>query len=146
MDYSLSLWPFWCVNVLNFHWMDKNICSEDKSKTYGKFTWASASMPSVCFEWRDVEHWWTELWVRHWRYSQQKLKFFFRTFQVPTQASANQIPLLKYPRAKASQSCSCNSRKVKRLSIVTITIKLFCFLDSRCRYWYLGKQGGWWPI
>ncbi len=43
-----------------------------------------------------------------WRCSQQKLK----TFQVPTQSSANQIALCKYPSAEASQSHSYNTRKV----------------------------------
>ncbi len=43
-----------------------------------------------------------------WRCLQQKLK----TFQAPTPASANQIALCKYPSADASQSCSCNTRKV----------------------------------
>ncbi len=43
-----------------------------------------------------------------WRCSQQKLK----TFQVPTQSSANQIALCKYPSAEASQSHSYNTRNV----------------------------------
>ncbi len=44
----------------------------------------------------------------HWRCSRQKLK----TFQAPTEASTNQIALCKYPSADASQSRSCNTRKV----------------------------------
>ncbi len=36
----------------------------------------------------------------------------FSTFQAPMAASANQIALCKYPSADASQSRSCNTRKV----------------------------------
>ncbi len=48
----------------------------------------------------------------HRRCSRQKLK----TFQAPTQASANQIGLCKYPSADASQSCSCNTEMGTRVS------------------------------
>ncbi len=54
----------------------------------------------------------------HWRCSRQKLK----TFQVPMQASANQIALCKYPSADASQSRSRNTRKVMWLAVVTMTV------------------------
>ncbi len=36
----------------------------------------------------------------------------FLTFQAPTQVSANQIALCKYPSVDTSQSRSCNTRKV----------------------------------
>ncbi len=54
----------------------------------------------------------------HWRCSWHKLK----TFQAPTQASANQIALCKYPSADATQSHSCNTRKVMWLAVVTMMV------------------------
>ncbi len=75
---------------------------------------ASASTPLVDFEWSDIKRCRTELWVR--RVASLALLAAevenFSTFQAPTEASANQIALCKYPSADASQSRSCNTRKV----------------------------------
>ncbi len=46
----------------------------------------------------------------------------FSYFQVPTQVSANQIALCKYPSTDASQSRSCNTRKVMWLGVVTMAV------------------------
>ncbi len=94
----------------------------------------SASTPLVYFEWSDIKRLFfllkekkfscrTELWVR----SISSLALLaavenISTFQAPTQASANQIPLCKYSSADASQSRSCNTRKVIWLAVVTVTV------------------------
>ncbi len=46
----------------------------------------------------------------------------FSYFQAPTQVSANQIALCKYPSTDASQSRSCNTRKVMWLGVVTMAV------------------------
>ncbi len=59
---------------------------------------ASASTPLVDFEWSYVKRCRTELWVR--RVASLALLAAvenFSTFQVPTEASANQIASCKYP-------------------------------------------------
>ncbi len=75
---------------------------------------ASTPTPLIDFEWSDVKRCQTELWVH--RIASLALLAAevenFSTFQAPTKASANQIALCKYPSAEASQSRSCNTRKV----------------------------------
>ncbi len=74
---------------------------------------ASASTLLVHFEWSDVKRCRTELWVR--RVASLALLAAevenFSTFQAPTQASANQISLCKYPSADASQSLHATPEK-----------------------------------
>ncbi len=66
----------------------------------------------------------TELWVR--RVTSLALLAAevenFSKFQAPTQASADQIALCKYPSADASQSCSYNTRKVMWSAVFTMTV------------------------
>ncbi len=82
----------------------------ERSVTPIRFAHMLWSTPLVYFEWSDVKRCRMELWVR--RVASLALLAAevenFSTFQAPTQASANQIALCKYP----SQSHSCNTRKV----------------------------------
>ncbi len=73
---------------------------------------ALASTPLIYFEWSDVKRCRTELWVHH--------VASLALFAAEMQASANQIALCKYPSIDASQTRSCNTRKVCWLAVVTM--------------------------
>ncbi len=100
-----------CLDAYIFFWKVFNFCHEQRQwrdTTDPRFS--STMLDGTLFKVNE----WRWRWRLVWMY--QKLS----TLQTPTQVSANQIALCKYPGADTSQSHSCNTRKLMWLAVVTM--------------------------